>query len=409
MGEMASSPDLRLAKPTTRDIAFDVVKGIAIVEVLFHHVLSFAARKFSDQHSPEWWVMVVSNRLLHFANPTFILISALLLTRSLNKRRRPDFKVYCWRRITTTVIPFLCWTILYLLFRGYVVRNAQDLTPGTWQVPGFGWVTGPTVLLSPEVRTNALVSGKGYYHLYFFSILIQLGLLLPLVVAVIKHFRPRFRTVLALAAFAQLAFPLLQSYVLKFSAPGGLIWSYLPAVLIGSWLGQNEPSWEELWKKIRIPVWWVLAVGGAVYLGYSISSYRGGPVVGVVLNIAFGMYATAAALVALAWAVRARPGSVITSSLAYLGSVSLALFVIHPMVLYFLGGPTIGELFDWLPLSPLWIFLPLLATSLATMWLLTLLRLDSVLFGRKLELPSFSRQRLREAEPFASKSLDPAG
>lgn len=409
MEEKASSPELGLAKPATRDLAIDIVKGVAIVEVLFHHVLSFAARKFTDQHSPEWWVMVISNRLLHFANPTFILISALLLTRSLNKRHRPDFKCYCWRRITTTVIPFLCWTILYLLFRGYVVKNSQDLTPGTWHVPGFGWVTGPTVLLSPDVRTTAVLSGKGYYHLYFFSILIQLGFLLPLVAAVIKRFQPRFRTVLALAAIAQLAFPLLQSYVFKFSAPGGLIWSYLPAVLIGSWLGQHEPSWGELWKKIRVAVWLALALGGAVYLGYSISSYRGVPVIGVVLNIAFGIYATAAALVALACAVRARPGSVVASSLAYLGSVSLALFVIHPMVLYFLGGPTIGELFDWLPLSPLWIFLPVLATSLAAMWLLTLLRLDGVLFGRKLELPSFYRRRVSEREPFASKGLDPAG
>lgn len=393
-----------MARP--RDLTFDVVKGIGIVEVLFHHTLSFTARKFTNHHSLEWWIMTICNRILHFAIPTFLLISALLLVRSLAKQDRPDLKSYFSRRVMTTLIPYLCWTFIYLLFRFFVLKSGPDIYPSTYQVPGMGWVTGPTIFMSPDARASILLSGKGYFHLYFFCVLIQLTLLLPLVLAILKRFRPSFRTVFAIAVACQLTFSLLQSFYFKFSAPGSLIWSYIPSMLMGSWFGLNWSRWDELWPKIRTTVWVALAIGGAVYIGKSISLYSGGTTINVLINISFSIYATSAALVVLAWAKQAKRESFVTSALAYVGSISLPIFVIHPMALYYLSGPTIGKFFDFVPFTPFWIFFPILIASIVATKVISWLRLDTILFGRRLAFAPFPLRR-PAAKP--SESLDGAG
>ena len=374
------------------------MKGIGIVEVLFHHTLSFTARKFTEQYSLEWWIMTVLNRILHFAIPTFLLISALLLVRSLARHDRPNLKGYFKRRVMTTIVPYLSWTIIYLLFRYYVLQTGSDIYPSTHQVPGIGWVTGPTLFMNPDLRASILLSGKGYFHLYFFCVLIQLTLLLPLVLVVLKRFRPKFRTVFAIAVASQLTFSLLQSYYFKFATPGSLIWSYIPSMLMGSWFGLNWAQWDQLWPRIRTTVWTALVLGGAVYIGKSISLYTGGTTINVLINISFNIYATAAAMVALAWAKGANPTRRLTQAFAYVGSISLPVVVIHPLALYYLGGPTIGKFFDFVPFTPIWIFGLVVAASIVATKVLCWLKLDPIHFGRKLSWSDFPFRRKEKHE-----------
>ncbi len=387
MGDHSPNGSVNLAeapRSSARDVTFDILKGIGIVEVLLHHTLSFSARKFTTYHSIEWWVMTISNRILHFAIPTFLMISALLLVRGLAKREKPDYRKFYLRRVTTTVIPFVLWTTIYLVFRLLVIRVGSDIVPTTYQVPVLGWTTAPNIVLDPEIRWNAYVWGKGFFHLYFFSVLIQLSLLIPLCLTLFKKFQPKFSTTVLTAVTLQLAFFCLQSFYFRFPAPASLIFSYVPAILIGTWVGLNWSDWEKLWKSIRIPTYTLFLVGGGIYIGKSAMLFGNGKVVSLVLNIAFSVYATTAALILLAWAQKIRKDANIAKVLAYLGSLSLPIFVIHPMALYFLGGPTIGKFFDFVPFTPFWIFGMVLVLTLIAARILAWLRLDKWLFGRKL-------------------------
>lgn len=402
-GISADDSRAQLAPGRNRDLAFDVLKGIGIVEVLFHHTLSFSARKFTAHQSVEWWMMTIANRILHFAIPTFLLISALLLVRSLTRHDRPDLKHYFKQRAFATLVPYLIWTVVYLLFRFFVLRVGSDVVPGTWTVPGAGWVvTGPSVFLDPEIRTNAFLWGKGYFHLYFFCVLIQLSLLLPFIALGLKRYRPKFSTLLSIAVVLQLAFFFVQSYYLKFATPASLVLSYIPAVAVGAWLGMNWSQWDRLWFRIRIPTAIVAVLAGLVYLGKSIVLFDDGQVINVLLNIAFSAYATSAALLLLAWAKKAKPEGRLTAVLSYLGSLSLPIFVMHPMALYFLGGPTISRFLDFVPYTPFWIFGMVLVTTLTAARVLSWLRLDKILFGRKLTF-----DRLDSIRPVSASSMRP--
>ncbi|MCX6382492.1 MAG: acyltransferase family protein, partial [Armatimonadetes bacterium] len=113
-----------------RDATFDIVKGISILEVMLHHLLSFSASRFSRVGSSVWWAMMMAHKVLHFAVPTFLLLSALLLAKSLRRTEQPDWKRFFKRRAERSLLPYLLWTTIYLGFRlrfVHVLREVQGV------------------------------------------------------------------------------------------------------------------------------------------------------------------------------------------------------------------------------------------------------------------------------------------
>ena len=97
----------------------------------------------------------------HFAVPVFIFISGwVLAARYLGEFSIPEFYR---RRAKTILIPYLFFTVLYLLV-------TVEGTIGFAGVP------------SPERVAEALLLGTGAYHLWFFALIIQFYLLFPLIV-----------------------------------------------------------------------------------------------------------------------------------------------------------------------------------------------------------------------------------
>jgi peptidoglycan/LPS O-acetylase OafA/YrhL len=365
-----------------REIAFDVLKGIGIAEVLTHHTLSWSARKFSEPQSAEWWGLMLANRALHFAIPTFLLVSAILLARSLAKQN-PDLARYGKRRVLRSLVPYLVWSLIYLFFRAFVVRVGSDVAPYTLALPWGGSVTGPNVLLDPaELRYYALW-GKAYFHLYFLSVLLQLSLILPLLVWGLKRVRISFGGMAALAIALQVGVYLLQANVWRSPHPASLALWYLPAILLGCWLGVYWGRWKELrarWSRL----WAIAAAAGAApYLVLSANNLADGPVSTLLLNVCFSFYATSLALWLLHWASGARLEARWAPTLAKIGALSLPLFVLHPIVLHLLGGPRITRVLDAIPFSPGAALVILFGVTYALARLTILLRLDGLLFGRR--------------------------
>ncbi len=114
-----------------RDASFDIVKGISILAVMVIHSTSHSSRKYTDEHSGGWWGLMLTNRLKSFAVPTFLLVSALLLARSLATYDKPNWLVFYNRRVVGAVWPFAVWTILYIAFRLYVQRSTGDIQLAT--------------------------------------------------------------------------------------------------------------------------------------------------------------------------------------------------------------------------------------------------------------------------------------
>mgnify|MGYP001059614189 CR=1 FL=1 len=369
--------------PAPRDIAFDVVKGISILEVMIHHSTSHSARKYTVEGSFEWWSLILINRILHFAVPVFIFISALLLARSLVKADRPNWRRFALRRASRSLWPYLLWTVAYVFFRALIIKTGSDMVTYTWNLPLIGEVSGPMVLLDPREWVRNILWGRGYFHLYFMSILLQLSIAFPLVLLAAKKIKTFGHSVIA-AALAQFAVYLLQKYWWGFANPGSLILWYLPPVVIGAWAGAHWDQFKEAVNKNWWPIVSFAALGGVAYVFISIEILLGHPVNTMLYNLAISCYTMGMALILVAKA-KQLASLRIGPTLAKFGRISLVLFLIHPMLLYLSGGPRLSGLLSKLPLAPVWAFAILLTVSVLAAKFIIWLKADLVLFGQKFQ------------------------
>jgi hypothetical protein len=188
--------------------SFQVLKGIGIVEVLLHHLFGFSAREFTVAQTPQWWVLMVANRLLHFAVPTFLLVSALVLTRGIVLQpTTPDWKRFYSRRTLKTVWPYVLWSGLYVCFRLFILARPQDVHPTPVALPpallGGGEIVLPALLATGESWQRIVLNGKAYFHLYFLAILTQFSLVFPLLFVALRRMRLPFAALLGLTALLQ--------------------------------------------------------------------------------------------------------------------------------------------------------------------------------------------------------------
>lgn len=359
-----------------------MLKGIGIAEVFVHHSFASSARKFSTEGSAEWWSLMLANRILHFAIPTFLLVSAILLARSLSRGSKMPLGRYAERRLLRTVWPYLIWSAIYLLFRAFVVRSGTDADPYQASLPGF-YIVGPKVLLDGSSVAHDLIWGKSYFHLYFLSVLVQLSVLVPVLVWVLRRRKLAFAGIVAISGASQLAFLILQRSWFRLESPASLALSYCPAILIGVWLGLHWGRWPDVWARNGRTILAAAACSLPLYLLMSSLALRGQPVASAALNAVFSLYATSVALGLLGLATHVRARGPAIQALVSLGGLSLPLFVIHPIAMYFLGGPRITSLLDAVPGSPVWALALVLAATLAITKLIVASRLDPWLFARR--------------------------
>ena len=214
-------------------------------------------------------------------------------------------------------------------------------------------------------------------------VLLQLAVLLPLLIAGSRRLdRPFGKTVL-LTAGSQLAVYLLQRYVFHFSTPASLAVWYVPSLLLGVWIGLDRERWEGLWPRIKAPLFGALALGFPLYLAMEIALVRKAAVDSILFNSAFSVFTTSASLLLLGYA----PTIASTKTGAFLatfGRVSLPMFLVHPIVLYYLSGPRISAALDRLPIPVVGTILLTVAVSYGFARLMMAIRLDPVLFGQRL-------------------------
>ncbi len=296
--------------------AVDVFRGLTILAVVVHH-LSGQALRHASAGSTLHLALAVLNRTLHFVVPAFVFMTALVLTRS--ARRRFRLGEYYRARVRTALVPYLLWTVLYVVFR---VATGQD---------------SPEALSDPERWRVWLQYGKGYFHLYFLLIVLQFYLMLPLLLPLWRR-RPPFAAVLLGACAAQLlVYFLNRAGALNFRFPGTMVLWYLLPITLGMYFGAYEGAFERFWH-LR---WrWLLAAATlalAWYLPISLAELGGAPVNTLAYSAANWTYTTVTALglfgVAHALAAASTWWS---SSLRQLGNLSLQVYLLHPAALLYL-------------------------------------------------------------------------
>ncbi len=312
-------------QPAERLEALDICRGIAILAVLFIHVSGHFLPALHPPHSPAppsafWYTLAVLNLDAQWAVPCFLMLSAFV--NALSFARTPDVARYARRRFQTAVLPYVLWSGVYVVVNRLLGHEAH---------------------LSPGHIAKLLLTGTAEFHLYFFVLVIELYIVLPLLLPIFKRC-PAFWIVAFGAVVFQTAVYALNRFVLLHRFQTTILWDALP-VALGFWLWSQARRWPEVFRRGRLPVLSFTAAALIVYTSLGIKTLLPPAHINTALYQA-GQWAFTAGMSFLVLALStALSKSHVTAVLSYLGAESLAIYVMHPLAIIALdklGAKSLG-------------------------------------------------------------------
>ncbi|MSR77500.1 MAG: hypothetical protein EXS63_04670 [Candidatus Omnitrophica bacterium] len=130
----------------------DMLRAITIIGVIVIHVTADVITEWGAVPKSWWWAANLYDSLVRGCVPIFVMISGALLlpkTESLGS--------FFTKRFQRIAIPFIAWTLLYLLWKKY------------FRAPDLG--------IAEALRLAA--SGEVHFHLWFLYVLVGLYLVTP--------------------------------------------------------------------------------------------------------------------------------------------------------------------------------------------------------------------------------------
>lgn len=142
-----------------RVINIDIMRIIATLAVINIHVISNFNKEPLNSVSSYWWYFGdISHSLSRFAVPLFIMISGALL---LNSKKEENTKDFLKKRLLKVVIPFLFWSVAYILFNAHLAHNYKNI--------------------NVVYILKTILAGPVYFHLWFVYAIIPLYLITPII------------------------------------------------------------------------------------------------------------------------------------------------------------------------------------------------------------------------------------
>ena len=303
-----------------RLVALDVCRGLAILVVVFIHVSGHFLPALHPHHAAPysgWWWLAIPNQAAQWAVPCFLMLSALVNARSVAEGKLGR---YARRRVQTALLPYVFWSLFYVAV-GVLVSHQPR--PGA------------------HALLTLLQTGKAWYHLYFFVLVLEMYALLPFLVPAFR-LRPPFWAVVLGAALLQTGVYLLNRFVFLHSFQSTILWDIVP-VMLGLWLWSRPLPLPEVLKKAFWPSLAAVMLGLAVYLPPAMAFQRHQP-----LNTAtyqFGQWGYAAGMSVFVLALASALGTNrLSKILSFLGAESLIIYVLHPLAILALDNRGVNHL-----------------------------------------------------------------
>ena len=298
----------------------DVCRGLAILVVLFIHVSGHFLPALHPAKSPTppnwaWYALAALNQDGQWAVPCFLMLSAFV--NALSLARGNDVSRYAKRRVQTALVPYVLWSGVYIVVDSLLSHR---------HFPG------------PLHIAKLLLTGTAHFHLYFFVLVLEMYVLLPLLVPLFQR-RPLFWAVAAIAAALQAGGYVFNRYWFtlhhKPLLTGTILWDILP-VALGLWLFGQSARWPEIFRRGVWGAGIVTLAAGAVYTPLAVAAMLPHAHINTALY-QFGEWGYTAGMSFLVLALAGALGrSRLTSLLSYLGAESLAIYVMHPLAISFL-------------------------------------------------------------------------
>lgn len=321
-------------KPTRND-AIDVLKGIGIFFVVANHCFARGTRKFSSFNvETEVWHYGV-NRAIHFAVPLFLFVTCALLTRSI--ARSGNLKRFAHSRWRKTIVPYLLATTVY----HWWYRTQNGFVPVKW--------------------LNDVLWGSASFHLYFTLVTVQVSIAAPIMVWMARKCKLNWGWMTVVAVGLQMVAFWVQREFLKMDRPASTIFWYMVPVLGGLAAGLDDKVRDSMFRA-RYSLFAGAAVAAGLYVYFSTGKLLGHPATSDQINLTYALFT--AFLAYGLWGISPTvPKGKLRKGIAWLGSLSLPLFLVHPIFMALLGGPTGTDFFKSLPFPTLIYWFAVLSLS----------------------------------------------
>jgi peptidoglycan/LPS O-acetylase OafA/YrhL len=300
----------------------DVVRILTFLCVIAVHTISHTA-------APTALPLFLLLGLVHFTRDVFFALTAFVLVYSYLKRPVP-MRRFWPRRFLLVGVPYVVWSLIYFF--------ANLAHAGTSGSPGV--IAGQLLL--------DLATGKAWYHLYFLLVTMQVYLLLPVIIWLVRKTRGRHALVLAVSGALELM--LVGGYFYFPGAVSGLLaykdeyfFSYIFFIVAGAVAADHLVALFAWVRAHRPAIAVTTGITGALAVGVFLLSIAGGhsytsavtplqPIIMVwAVAVCFAFLA-----IGTVWADRRRPEGIGTRFVNVASDRSFGIFLSHPLFIWLL-------------------------------------------------------------------------
>lgn len=301
----------------------DFCRAIAALSVLAIHVTSLPLAALNPSGT-SFQIFFALNKALQFSVPLFMIMSALLegyyYNKTIQSHNRFDWKRFYQKKLARVVLPYLGWSVLYLIFYTFFFR-----------------LYSVKQIFTPASLLHFFVFGKSSYHLYFMVILIQFYLVFPLLVLFYKV-PEKYRTLLIPLLYV------LQTFFVMYA--GAKIYGIFPDIVttylwyffpftVALIVGFTYPNHLFVGKRSIFIFGFVSFIFGIFYVSISFQLNSGNHLLSYLYLPVWYLYTFAISLffINLCRLFRGSDNAFL-KGLKVIGKYSYGIYFIHPMILF---------------------------------------------------------------------------
>ncbi len=310
--------------------AIEYMRGVSMLGVVGIHVGS----QYLANPSPNLALVALFEIATRFSVPIFFFISAFGLFYHLDLNAPFEYGKFLRRRAQTVLVPYLVWSIFYMLHYTVLFRD--------------------TMLLHLNVIAKYLFFGFGSYQLYFMVILLWFYLLMPLWIWIVRNLTiRRFVVLLVLqigfdywSSFLFNAYAIENSYLRELAINRLNYWvmHYIFIFLLGGWLAVHYGEFLQFLRRRRraVSIFFFASLMSMFSYYYYLILIRGYDAIGAI-NTAHQLcplgviYTLAASIFLFAVFTPDVPFVALRSILSWLGRHSYFVYLAHPLAITYLG------------------------------------------------------------------------
>jgi len=288
------------------------IRSVAALSVVMVHV---TATNYSVNDGHLNWLLLFLNQIVRYGTPFFAVISGFLLyNQTIN--RKFALKRFILSRFTKVLLPFIIWSFIYLIIKSDYILDIFTIENTKLFVYNF-------------------VLGKSHYHLYFIAVVLQFYLLF---IFIHRFNNKKILFLLTLLSFFltyfnfMLPYPVESGILSKFMSERSFILNWLFYFFFG---GLLVHFWQPIVEYVQKNVKYILLVG-LVPLIFLVYEYKTREVVLNSTRVTNLFYVPVLFIALISVYFMVRKYKVVHTFLLTVGNMSMGIYLIHPLVIYYL-------------------------------------------------------------------------